>query len=74
VIYLVQTYLADGITPDLLQQEIANVEDWRQTLTLQNQDLARRTLELEAHREQIKALEERLNREKNGSGGDKTNG
>jgi len=68
VIYLVQTYLTDGVKPDFLQQEAENIEDWRQSLTLQNQDLARRTLELEAHRQQIQALEERLNREKNGFG------
>jgi hypothetical protein len=71
VIYLVQTYLTDGIKVDFLQQEAENIEDWRQSLTLQNQDLARRTLELEAHRQQIQALEERLNRDKNGFGEDK---
>ncbi len=33
--------------------------------TLQNQDLARRSLELEARREQIEALEESIKRERN---------
>ncbi|MBW4641666.1 MAG: hypothetical protein KME23_01330 [Goleter apudmare HA4340-LM2] len=66
VLYLVQTYLASGITPDFLQQEAERAEHWRQSLTLQNQDLARRTLELEARREQIQALEESIKRDKNG--------
>lgn len=66
VLYLVQTYLSSGITPDFLQQEAERAEQWRQSLTLQNQDLARRTLELEARREQIQALEESIKRDKNG--------
>ncbi|MBD2774019.1 hypothetical protein [Iningainema tapete] len=66
VLYLVETYLTTGITPEFLQQETERAEQWRQTLTLQNQDLARRTLELEARREQIQALEESLKRDKNG--------
>lgn len=66
VLHLVQTYLTHGITPDFLQQETERAEQWRQSLTLQNQDLARRTLELEARREQIQALEESLKRERNG--------
>lgn len=66
VLNLVHTYLATGITPEFLQQEAERAEQWRQSLTLQNQDLARRSLELEARREQIQALEENLKREKNG--------
>lgn len=62
---LIGTYLTTGITPDFLRQEAERAEQWRQSLTLQNQDLARRTLELEARREQIQALEESLKREKN---------
>jgi len=49
-----------------LQQEVERAEQWRQSLTIQNQDLARRSLELEARREQIQALEESLKRERNG--------
>ncbi|MEA5617012.1 hypothetical protein VB711_04025 [Cronbergia sp. UHCC 0137] len=67
VIYLVQTYLASGITPEFLQQEAQLAEQWRQSLTLKSQDLARRSLELEARREQIQALEESIQRDKNGS-------
>lgn len=65
VINLVQTYLSTGITPEFLQQEAEKVESWRQNLTLQNQDLARRSLELEARREQIEALEESIKRDRN---------
>lgn len=65
VLKIVQTYLTMGMTPELWQQEIDQAEEWRQSLTLQTQDLARRTLELEARREQIQALEESLRRDKN---------
>ncbi|MBD2356431.1 hypothetical protein H6G41_17670 [Tolypothrix sp. FACHB-123] len=66
VLHLVQAYLSTGVSPDFLQQEAERAEHWRQTLTLQNQDLARRSLELEARREQIQALEESIKKEKNG--------
>jgi hypothetical protein len=66
VLNLVQDYLTNGISPEFLQQEAERAEHWRQSLTLQNQDLARRTLELEARREQIQALDESLKRERNG--------
>ena len=64
VLDLVQVYLTSGITPDFLQQECERSEEWRQNLTLQNQELARRLLELEARREQIEALEESFKRDK----------
>ncbi|ABA22593.1 conserved hypothetical protein [Trichormus variabilis ATCC 29413] len=66
VLNILQTYLSTGMTPELLQQEVERAEQWRQSLTIQNQDLARRSLELEARREQIQALEESLKRERNG--------
>lgn len=66
VLNLVKAYLTSGVSPDFLQEEADRAEQWRQNLTLQNQDLARRSLELEARREQIQALEESLKREKNG--------
>ncbi|GCL40276.1 hypothetical protein IQ227_12090 [Anabaena aphanizomenioides LEGE 00250] len=69
VLYLVQTYLKTGITPEFLQQEAEKAEQWRQSLTLQNQDLARRTLELEARHEQIQALQESIQRDHNGHQG-----
>ncbi|MBF2009402.1 hypothetical protein ACF3DV_21610 [Chlorogloeopsis fritschii PCC 9212] len=67
VLEMVKTYLTTGITPEFLRQETERAEQWRQNLTLQTQDLARRSLELEARREQIQALEESLKREKNGT-------
>lgn len=70
VLELVQTYLTLGITPAFLQQETERAEQWRQNLTLQNQELARRSLELEARREQIQALEESLRREEGRGAGE----
>lgn len=64
VLELVKTYLTTGITPAFLQQETERAEQWRQTLTLQTQELARRSLEVEARREQIQALEESLKKDK----------
>jgi hypothetical protein len=66
ILHLVETYLTTGITPQFLREEADRAEQWRQSLTLQNQEIARRSLELEARREQIQALEESLKRDKNG--------
>ncbi|MEI6442480.1 MAG: hypothetical protein WCO29_04985 [Nostocales cyanobacterium ELA583] len=66
VLNLIQAYLSTGVTPEFLKQEAEKIENWQQNLTLQNQDLARRSLELEARREQIEALEESLKRDRNG--------
>lgn len=64
VLEIIQKYLINGITPAFLKQETERAEQWRQSLTLQSQELDRRALELEARREQIQALEEDLKREK----------
>ncbi|NJP11128.1 MAG: hypothetical protein HC866_18000 [Leptolyngbyaceae cyanobacterium RU_5_1] len=64
VLSILQTFLVSGITPGFLQQESERAEHWRQSLTLQSQDLDRRALELEARREQLEQLEESLKREK----------
>lgn len=64
IINLIQKYLTKGITPEFLAEEINRIEEWRQSLTLQSQEVARRTIELEARREQLQSLEEELNREK----------
>jgi hypothetical protein len=64
VLVLVQKFLANEITPSFLQQESERAEQWRQSLTLQSQELNRRALELEARREQIQMLEDSLKREK----------
>ncbi len=64
VLDLVKTYLTSGVTPEFLKAETDRSEQWRQSLTLQNQDLSRRSLEVEARREQIQALEESFKRDK----------
>lgn len=64
VLSIIQRFLANGITPSFLQQETERAEQWRQSLTLQSQELNRRALELEARREQVQMLEDSLKREK----------
>ncbi|MEG4809999.1 hypothetical protein QUA82_19950 [Microcoleus sp. F8-D3] len=64
VLQLVEKYLTTGFTPDFLQQEAQKAEDWRQSLTLQSQELSRRSIEVEARREQIQNLEAKLQQEK----------
>ena len=57
---VVRQHLGGEITPDFLREEADRAEQWRQALTLQSQELGRRTLELEARMSQIQALEEKL--------------
>lgn len=64
VLELVQKYLTIGFSPDFLQQEAQKAEGWRQSLTLQSQELSRRFIEVEARREQIQNLEAKLQQEK----------
>ncbi|MEG4318519.1 MULTISPECIES: hypothetical protein [unclassified Microcoleus] len=64
VLELVQKYLTTGFSPDFLQQEAQKAEGWRQSLTLQSQELSRRSIEVEARREQIQNLEAKLQQEK----------
>jgi hypothetical protein len=64
VVDLVERYLGNGITPAFLEKETERAEQWRQSLTLQSQELDRRALEMEARREQIQELEESLKRER----------
>jgi hypothetical protein len=64
VLDIAQKFLSTGITPAFLQEETDRAEQWRQSLTLQSQEIDRRALELEARREQIQELEEKLKREK----------
>ncbi|MEM8604675.1 MAG: hypothetical protein AAGF24_12680, partial [Cyanobacteria bacterium P01_H01_bin.121] len=61
---VVEAYLSKGFKPDFLSQEADRIEQWRQNLTIQSQDIGRRTLELEARLHQIQELEERLETEK----------
>jgi hypothetical protein len=63
VLELVKNFLVTGITPDLIEQEKERIEQGLQSLTLEKQELARKTIELEARREEIESLEHRLKRE-----------
>jgi hypothetical protein len=64
VLEMMEQYLSLGITPAILQEEVQRAEQWRQSLTLQSQELGRRSLEVEARRDQIQELEENLKAEK----------
>ena len=67
VINLVKQYLTkDLITPAFIEAEQLKIEQWRQELTSQSQDLTRLRLEIETRREQLQELEAnlRLEREK----------
>lgn len=64
VLDMIEQYLALGITPADLREEVQRAEQWRQSLTLKNQELGRRMWEVEARREQIQELEENLKQEK----------
>lgn len=64
VLEVVEQYLTTGISPQLLKEEVQRAEQWRQSLTLQSQELGRRALEMEARRDQMQELEENLKREK----------
>ncbi|EDX84480.1 hypothetical protein S7335_2177 [Synechococcus sp. PCC 7335] len=60
VLGLVKDYLSLGLTPEELKSEIERAEQWRQSLTLQTQEVRRRTLEMAARRDEIQNLEKRL--------------
>jgi hypothetical protein len=60
VLSLVSQYLSQGVTPDFLRQEVERYEQWQQSLTLQSQEVRRRTLETVARRDEIQALEKSL--------------
>ncbi len=61
---VVRSFLATGVTAEFLQHESERAEQWRQSLTLQSQELGRRTLELEARMGQIQELEEKLQQDR----------
>ncbi|MBD2183142.1 hypothetical protein H6S82_24960 [Planktothrix sp. FACHB-1355] len=63
VLDLVKNYLSSGITPAFLRQEKERVEEGLQSLTIEKQDLARRSVELEARREEIQQLEIKLQKQ-----------
>lgn len=60
VMELIHEYLVSGITPEFLKEEATRAEQWRQVLTLQTQDLSRRSLEVEARQEQLQGLDQLL--------------
>lgn len=64
VLRLVDQYLAYGVTPEILRQEIERAERWRQSLTLKSQEVDRRALETAARRDEIQELERNLKQER----------
>ncbi|MBE9158688.1 hypothetical protein IQ265_17885 [Nodosilinea sp. LEGE 06152] len=64
VLDLVEHYLAYGVTPEALEQEIERAERWRQSLTLKSQEVDRRALETAARRDEIQELERSLKQER----------
>ena len=63
VLDVVDHFLSIGLTPDLLQQEKERIEQGLQSVTLEKQELARRSIELEARREEIQQLEVKLQKQ-----------
>jgi len=57
---VVDQFLSQGITPDFLAQEAERAEQWRQSLTLESQEVERRALETAARRDEIQELEKSL--------------
>jgi hypothetical protein len=64
VLDFVSEYLSLGLTPKVLKEELERAEQWRQSLTLQNQEVRRRALETAARRDEIQDLEKRLKLER----------
>lgn len=63
ILSLVQQQASTG-NRRLLREEEERIEQWRQELTLQSQDITRRNLEIETRREQMEVLENSLKQEK----------
>ena len=64
VISFVDDYLSLGLTPKDMKEELERAEQWRQSLTLQSQEVRRRALETAARRDEIQDLEKRLKLER----------
>lgn len=60
VMTVLQQFLAQGISPEFLAQEAERAEQWRQSLTLESQEVERRALETAARRDEIQELEHKL--------------
>ncbi|MGD1860243.1 MAG: hypothetical protein ACFB0E_09765 [Leptolyngbyaceae cyanobacterium] len=57
---IIKQFLSQGITPDFLAKEAERAEQWRQSLTLESQEVERRALETAARRDEIQELERHL--------------
>lgn len=64
VLEIIQQYLSGDMTSPVWQAEKEQAEEWRQSLTLQSQDLSRRAIEIEALREKNQQLADELKAEK----------
>lgn len=64
VVGFVSDYLSLGLTPKDMREELERAEQWRQSLTLQSQEVRRRALETAARRDEIQDLEKRLKLER----------
>lgn len=64
VLDFISEYLTLGLTPKGLEEELERAEQWRQSLTLQSQEVRRRALETAARRDEIQDLEKRLKLER----------
>jgi len=64
LVEFVSDYLSLGLTPKGLEEELERAEQWRQSLTLQSQEVRRRALETAARRDEIQDLEKRLKLER----------
>lgn len=64
LVEFINEYLSVGISPSQLRDEAERAEQWRQSLTLRSQELARRDLEIEARQDQIQQLEENIQEER----------
>ena len=73
VLKLVKHYLSSGITPEVLQKETEQAEKWRQSLTLQSQEVASNRLQLEARQAQLEIIRADLNEEKENLAKEKAN-
>ena len=60
LITVVEQFLSQGVTPEFLTQEAERAEQWRQSLTLESQEVERRALETAARRDEIQELERNL--------------
>lgn len=61
---LIRTHLSASTTNAHLQQELEQVEEWRQQLALKSQELSRQRVEMETRKVQIERLAESLHQDR----------